>query len=90
MPNQFSAIDIFNVLHCTPGLSVDVEYVCVCMKKKILREDYSQSRVLCRVEQSYNTAARDIEIALLCILINTNEQGLAEIVLTIFRMWGMG
>lgn len=69
---------------------VDVEYVCVCMKKEILREGFSQSRILWRVEQSDNSTAWDIEIALLCILINTNEQGLAEIVLTIFRMWGMG
>lgn len=87
MPNQSPAIDSFNVLHRTPLLCACI-CVCVCvfMAKQILREHSSQSYIILSVAiiQQYDKKYRDS--ACLFVLIDTNEQGLAEVILAVFRV----
>lgn len=66
MPNQFPAIDSFNVLHHTAGLSV---YVCmfVCVWKRKSWGSTVLSVTLYWEDRSYNSVTRNMEIVLLCL-----------------------
>lgn len=86
MPNQSPAIDSFNVLHRTPLLCV-----CVCMEKENL--EGAQFSVLYYILSVAIIQRRDKKYgdgACLLVLIDTNEQGLAEVILAGFRLGGMG
>lgn len=84
MPNQSPAIDSFNVLHRTPGLCV---CLCVCAwKRKVLREHRSQSYIILRGAIIEHCGKKYGDSASLFVLIDTNEQGLAEVVLAVCRL----
>lgn len=85
MPNQSPAIDSFNVLHHTAVLCVFVcTYICVCMKDKLLREHCSQSYIIEIVEIIQQSDKKYGDSVCLFFLIDTNEQGLAEVILTVY------
>lgn len=61
-------------------------YVCVCMKKQILREHHSQSYIILSVAIIQQFDKKYGDSACLFVLIDTNEQGLAEVILAVFRV----